>query len=134
LKQHYAKKPGTFIVGLNTTLAQTCLTLTMKYLLPVLFALLLGCEAPAFKSDTRQIIALQKIESMLPHKSTGFAIESFKEDMVTAHDTTLAKSLTRYNFQMIYYDSSGALIRTQAIALFAPNGTSLLQAQIIPLP
>ena len=92
----------------------------------------MSCENARFDRDKRQIMAKDEIRHKL-RQTSGFDIDSFKED--TLHVSTEAdfKQLIRYTLHITYLDSSQLLQKKKGIVLFTPDGKSILRSEITDL-
>lgn len=104
----------------------------MRYmhLLLVLALVTAGCESDRFDKDKRQMIAKDAIRSKLPPRARNFDIMAFSEDTLPVWTDTLVKRPLRYTLQFVYTDSTGNLQNRTGIAIFTPDGKSLLTSGI----
>lgn len=89
-----------------------------------------GCENANFDKDKRQIAAKDAIRDLLPWRTRNFDVVSFSEDTLASWTDTTVKRPLRYNLNFAYTDSAGQVQNKQGYAMFAPDGKSLLTAQI----
>jgi hypothetical protein len=97
----------------------------------VFFVLLLSaCESANFSKDKRQIAAKDAIRELLPRAARNFDVVSFSEDTLATWGDPTVKRPIRYNLDFTYTDSTGTVQNKNGFAVFAPDGKSLLSAQI----
>lgn len=107
--------------------------LSCLFLLAFAALLLVGCESANFDKDKRQIAAKNAIREMLPPTAHNFDVTAFGEDTLAHWTDTLLKHPIRYNLAFVYTDATGKVQSKSGFAVFAPDGKSLLTAQITNL-
>jgi hypothetical protein len=98
-------------------------------LIPTFF--LLSCENHNFDGDKRQIVAKDVVRwTFVPPKSRNFDIVRFKEDTLSSWTDSTFKRPLRYTIDFVYTDSTGAVQNKTGVVLFAPDGRSMITAQL----
>lgn len=105
-------------------------TLRHAFLMLLTPLFLCSCENANFDKDKRQIAAKDAIREQLPWKIRDFDVVSFNEDTLPSWTDTTVKHPLRYNLHFVYTDTTGQTQNKTGFAVFAPDGKSLLTAQI----
>src|SRR5205823_2933392 len=106
----------------------------MRYALFLLFVIgLSACETHAFDSDKRQILAKDEISRKIP-RNRSLSIIAFKEDTLENWQDSTFQHPIRYTLDFSYNDSTGARQNKTCIVIFAPDGNTILNTQIVDRP
>ena len=106
----------------------------MRYFLLLCTVILCSCETHTFDGDKRQIIAKDEVRKAIRGRGSQFDVVSFTQDTLTNFPDTLVQSPLRYTLHFTYVDSSGTHQQKTAHVLFARNGLSVLNTQIVNQP
>jgi len=102
----------------------------MRFTFLLLFTVLIfSCENNSFDRDKRQLMAKSEIREKLKNIEF-FDITGFSEDTLHDWKDTTFKNPIRYNLNVKYKDSTGALQNKEAYVVFTPDGKSVISSEI----